>query len=205
MEEIDRESRHIEPEPAYNSPANLGKSSMSDHIQRTIADLQVRIREKEASIRKDKAFINHLCEMEGLDPVYADADEQSERGVSLSIRGDQFYGQPLAACIREVLEMRKALNQGPATVNELFAALTEGGFAFDSKNDDNAKRGLRISLTKNTATFHKLPTGKFGLLEWYPGVRAPRKARVDADEAVEPEDCEPDSAEAEEESAGGAK
>lgn len=94
--------------------------------------------------------------------------------MSLSIRSDQFYGQPLAAAIRTILEMRRKQERGPATVNEIYGALIEGGFAFDTRNDENAKRGLRVSLTKNSVTFHKLPNGKYGLLDWYPGAKTKR-------------------------------
>lgn len=57
------------------------------------------------------------------------------------------------------LAMRRASNSGAATVREIFNALKGGGFAFQAKEDANAQRGLRKSLTKNSATFHKLPVG----------------------------------------------
>jgi hypothetical protein len=48
-----------------------------------------------------------------------------------------------------------------------------GGYHFQAKNDDYAKRGLYQSLTKNSSTFHKIPAnGKYGLLEWYPAAKA---------------------------------
>jgi len=111
---------------------------------------------------------------------------QSGPSVNLAIQSDQFYGQPLASSIRTILELRKALNQGPATINEIHAALVEGGFGFETKNEDNAKRGLRISITKNTSLFHKLPNGKFGLLEWYPNAKQPKagKATSGADDLI---------------------
>ena len=34
---------------------------------------------------------------------------------------------------------------------------------------------LRISLGKSSHTFHKLPNGQYGLLEWYPNVKPPKK------------------------------
>ena len=33
------------------------------------------------------------------------------------------------------------------------------------------KRGLRIALTKNSVTFYRLPSGAYGLLEWYPNAK----------------------------------
>lgn len=154
---------------------------MSDHFQQSIAAFQETLREQESKVIKTKRLINGLCEASGMPPMYPDAELQEGGSVALSIRGDQFYGQPLATCIRQILEMRKALQQGPATVNDIYAALLQGNFQFDTKNEENAKRNLRISLSKNTAIFHKLPNGKFGLLEWYPNVK-PSKARDDDDE-----------------------
>lgn len=115
-------------------------------------------------------------------PMYQDTELHEGGSVSLSIQGDQFYGQPLATCIRQILEMRKALKQGPATVNEIFGALVQGNYQFETKNEDNAKRGLRISLTKNTSIFHKLPNGKFGLLDWYPNAKTAKPPRGDTEE-----------------------
>ncbi|MDM4767275.1 hypothetical protein [Pelomonas sp. SE-A7] len=147
---------------------------MSDPIQLAIAKLQAKLREQERAASKTKMAINALCEAVDLPPMYAEDAEENHDVASLSIRSDQFYGQPLAAAIRTILEMRRKQDRGPATVNEIYAALIEGGFAFDTRNEENAKRGLRISLTKNSVTFHKLPNGKYGLLDWYPAAKTKR-------------------------------
>ncbi len=152
-------------------------AEMSDHVLKTIEELELRLAEQSAAVAETKRFINQLCRLGGVAERYDDAHVEAHGGPRLAIRSDQFYGQPQATCVKEILIMRKALNQGPATVNEIYSALVEGGFAFDTKNDENAKRGLRISISKNTALFHKLPNSKVGLLEWYPNAKAakPRK------------------------------
>ena len=91
------------------------------------------------------------------------------------LKGDEYYGKGFQTVVRTILEARKITGAGPATVNEIYLAMTSGGYVFDAKDDENAKRGLRISLGKSTHTFHKLPNGKFGLLEWYPAIK-PAKA-----------------------------
>jgi hypothetical protein len=159
----------------------------NSHIQQTIEHYQAKLGEQEKTVIKTKLLINQLSSDAGLPPPYPDAESESETSASLSIESDKFYGQPLAKSIRKILEMRKALSQGPATVNEIYNALINGGYAFDTLNVENAKRGLRISLTKNTATFHKLPNGRFGLLEWYPRVK-PIKAADHEHEDEEKED-----------------
>jgi len=153
--------------------------SASD-VDQTIAMFQAKLKQIEREAAKVRSAINLTCEIHGRPPLYASEDDgDGGDSIGLSIRSDQFYGQPLAAAIRTVLEMRKKLNSGPATVNEIYNSLMDGGFAFETKNEDNAKRGLRVSLSKNSVTFHKLPNGKIGLLEWYPNAKAPKKKAVD--------------------------
>ena len=163
---------------------------MSEHLKQTIADLQSELHEQERNVTETKRLINQLCKRAELPPMYADAELEARNGVGLSIRSDQFYGQALSTAIREILEMRKALNRGPASVNELYDDLIKGGYKFDTKNEDNSKRGLRISLTKNTSIFHKLPNGGFGLLEWYPNAKTAKKREDDADDDALDEDQE---------------
>jgi hypothetical protein len=154
---------------------------MSDHVRQTIADLQKSLIEDERKVLDKKRLINSLAEHAGMARIYSDTELQSGPSMNLAIQSDQFYGQPLASSIRSILEMRRALQQGPATINEIHAALLEGNYAFDTKNEENAKRGLRISMSKNTSLFHKLPNGKFGLLEWYPNAKQPKANKAAAD------------------------
>lgn len=73
--------------------------------------------------------------------------------------------------------MRRTANLGPATVGEIYDALLAGGYNFESKDTANGKRGLRVSLTKNSSIFHRLPDGKtFGLASWYPKIKENGKA-----------------------------
>jgi len=144
---------------------------MTDHIRKTIEEVQNKVRVSEEETARLKRMANELAGMAGMSAIYAQVESNETPSIS-SIRRDQWYGQPLATAIREFLEMRRAANIGPATVNEIFDALTTGGFKFETKDDDNSKRGLRISLTKNTSIFHRLPDKKhYGLLEWYPDVK----------------------------------
>lgn len=108
----------------------------------------------------------------------------------------EFYGQPLAVVVRRILEKRRIANQGPATVAEIYDTMLLGDYNFETANADNAKRSLRISLTKNSSTFHKLPSGKYGLREWYPALRDRRDnggSRRAEDDASDPEMAEADA------------
>ncbi len=151
-------------------------------IDRLVAEITSR----DSETADMKRMVNKLCGFAGLPARYADPGPDGGGGSYDGVlKADQFYGKPLATAVREYMEMRGAPStggRGAATVKEIFAALKEGGFAFDTKNDDNAMRGLRISLAKNSVTFHKLPNGQFGLLSWYPSAKPP-KAEIDWDDA----------------------
>ena len=104
--------------------------------------------------------------------------EDTGSGVSTMIRTDEFYGKKLATAIREVLDKRKAAGRGASTPKEIYDDLVRGGFHFQTKNEDNAMRGVYQALTKNAVTFHRLPNDTYGLLAWYPeATRRRQKAK----------------------------
>lgn len=156
---------------------------MNGHGQyaQAIATLRTELQKQEQAVRETKRVINKLSVLDGDAMPFPDAETDSGLQATLgAMRRDEFYGQPLATAIRKYLEMRRASGQGPASVNDMYAALCQGGFKFETKNEDNAKRGLYISLAKNAVVFHKLPGGTneaavFGLTEWYPGAKTAEK------------------------------
>jgi hypothetical protein len=153
---------------------------MSEHIERTIQDLQVKLQTQEQDVIETKRMINSLRGFLNQPPLFTE-DQLGTKPSLGGIRADTFYGQPLATAVRMYLEMRRATGQGPATVADIYDALLRGGYAFQT-TADNAKRILRISLSKNTAMFHKLPHGNvFGLLSWYPDVK-PRRSKIESAE-----------------------
>lgn len=141
---------------------------MTDHISKTIEMVQSQIHDLERELNDKKKMINELCKLNNQQPLYADTDSVSD--VKLSVRPDEYYGKALATVVQTILKRRKSMNLGAATVNEIYNEMVAGGFAFEAKNDNNAKRGLYISLGKNQV-FHKLPNGSYGLSEWYPNMK----------------------------------
>jgi hypothetical protein len=74
---------------------------------------------------------------------------------------------------------------GPATPREIFDALKQGGYQFETKNDEIALVSLRALLRKNTPTFAKIPnSGSYGLTAWYPHLK---KAKAN-EASAKPED-----------------
>lgn len=151
----------------------------SPDYEKIIDGLVKVIEEAERKVAEQKRVVNGLCETAGRPLLYSNIDAASSVNLG-NIQPDQFYGQPLATAMRSILEMRKATGRGPATVREIYDTLTQGGFKFEAK-DENALRGLRQSLTKNSGVFHKLPQGSYGLLEWYPNAKPARPDEADDD------------------------
>lgn len=143
---------------------------MSDHVNKTVEMLKGQIQEETEQTNQKKKMVNSLLELEGLPSIYQDIDSTVGE-YSLSFRSDRFYLQPLATAVRDILEARRASNLGSASINEIYETLVAGGFKFTNTRDAINKRTLSISLAKNSVTFHKLPNGEFGLLEWYPGAK----------------------------------
>lgn len=149
---------------------------MEEQLKQAIEVMERRLAEQVAKVASTKKLINELCAEAGEAPRYTDVGTDAG---SRRIRSDQFYGQPLSSAVREILEMRKAGGLGAASVNEIYDMLRTGGFHFDAKGDENAKRSLRISLTKNSAIFHRVPNGQYGLLSWYPAAKPPKDNQPD--------------------------
>jgi hypothetical protein len=143
---------------------------MNDELSNTIEVLTTRVRAKEEEANKLKRLINELCSEAGIEIRFPGITENG--GTISAIRSDEYYGQPLTAAIRNYLERRKTSGLGAATLSEIFNAVREGGYKFDTRNDENAKIGVGNALRKTTSVFHRLPNGQYGLLTWYPNAKA---------------------------------
>lgn len=110
----------------------------------------------------------------------------------ISLRHDSFFGKKMATSAREYLEMRKAA--GPAQFKEIFAALKQGGYQFDTKDDRTAQASLRSLISKYATIFQKLPNGTWGLKSWYPDAKKTRSTKANptagADTAEEADTAE---------------
>jgi DNA-directed RNA polymerase delta subunit len=143
--------------------------NMSEHIIQTISDLEKKVQEYESNALRVKTTINELCGMAGIPKRY-NAGDLELPGVGFKIRSDQFHARPLATIVREYLEMRKRADLGPATLDDIFGALAQGGYESDCKTEAIAKTSLYNSISKNS-NFYKLPNKQWGLAEWYPNAK----------------------------------
>lgn len=156
---------------------------MTDHLKLTIADLESKLSEQVAQVVKTKNIINQLSAYAGLPPPYPDAEasapavgETPRQQVGVQFPPEAFYKKPLATSVKMVLDARKEQGLGSAEIDEIYAALKSGNYDFEQKDEESAKRGLAISVSKNTAVFVRLPDGKVGLATWF-GVRPMKRAR----------------------------
>ena len=161
---------------------------MSERLKAAIEEIEAQIKSKEAEINPLKITINQLCQLLG-EPARYQIDGtgattgQPKRNI-LNWRADQFFNRPLATCVTEYLEAREAAGlERSASIDDVYEALSKGGYKFEgsSGNEENTKRAIKISLTKNTAQFAKIADNLFGLKKWYGGVRTPRKTNGKSD------------------------
>lgn len=132
------------------------------------------IQNKESELLNMKRAANTMFRSKGEEPPFPDAEEATVSG-PMRMRADLFYGKPFATAARAYLTMRKQA----VPPDEIVKALEQGGFAFEWRHDDRV-RMAGLSMAKNTAQFHKLPNGMYGLPEWYPDAIDKKKAATAA-------------------------
>ena len=154
---------------------------MRDELKPAIDALQADLADLERQALETKLVINRLCVRAGLDPLYPDAAATAGPTMG-SLRPDSFYGKSITTAAREFLEMRRSAGLGPATPREVYEALVKGGYTFEAKEEVTAIIGVRATLRKSSAIFHRLPNGTYGLLSWYPNAKPVREEDSDDEE-----------------------
>jgi hypothetical protein len=147
---------------------------MDESLEKAIQALKQRVEQKAKELMDAKKAVNQVCISMGEKPIYETTGD--EIGLSSDLKGHEYYMKPLATVITNILERRGEQN-GPMTVKEIYEQMKAGGYLFETKNDENAMRNIRISMAKNTQTFHKLPNGKFGLLKWFPDLKESEESK----------------------------
>lgn len=151
---------------------------MSDHLHKSIQELEGKLKLQEADANKTKQAINSLYEMLDEEPPHIIGGVETAKYPSL--KPDTFFGIGLATAVGDYLTMRG--NAVP--VAEIMAGLQKGGYDFGGAK--YPERVLRINLGKNVAKFVQIKgSDSFGLKKWYPNLRPAGKTKneVDANEA----------------------
>ena len=143
------------------------------------------IRSKESELNNLKKAANTIFRSKGEESPFPDTDDPSEHSGPMRIRADEFYGKPFATAARTYLLKKKQAVEA----EEIVRALEQGGFDFNSQGwkVEDRLRVVSMSMAKNTAQFHKLPTGTYGLPEWYPDAMK-KKAKKAEDKERETKD-----------------
>jgi hypothetical protein len=155
-----------------------------DQALQKIQGLEKQIEPITAQITELRITVNSICKLAGREPMFADVGAlpgatMAPKPTELTIKNDLFVGKPLAGAAKAYLEMRfkREGASSPASVDEIHTALISGGFEFPGRDVENQKRGLAVSLTKNSYSFRRLNNGLYGLVEWYGGPKkTPRKS-----------------------------
>lgn len=154
---------------------------MSDGIRKAVDELEDRRQQQRADVARTEKMINDLLTMIGEPARYAESTSD-DAGVTRAIKRGQFYGKPFATAVREFLQPRKPV---PAMIDEIVIGMEAGDFDFDALGwkEETRGRSLAMSLSKNNVTFHRLPSGAWGLRDWYPDLKS-RKEKKDSTESA---------------------
>jgi hypothetical protein len=138
-------------------------------LEHMVEDLQA----KQAALDNQKKAANTFFRDRGLPEPFVIEDAEAASGTK--VRPDEYYGKGFATAAANVMERRKQA----ITHEEVLRVLELGGFDFEAIGwkDENRARTVAMSLAKNTAIFHRLPNGMFGLKKWYGGAIEKKKAR----------------------------
>lgn len=152
-----------------------------DELIAEVSVVEAEIAAKLAEVAPLKLAANALAKKVGMAEPFTDVSSpavtHAPRARVISWRSDQFFNRPLADSVVEILDTRKASGkEGPADMDEIFEALKAGGYRFTGGgSDENSKRAVKISLTKNNAYFAKIGDNSFGLRRWYPAGKSATK------------------------------
>lgn len=146
---------------------------MSDHLVQTIDMLVSDVSAKEKELAELKRTINYLCGKASIPVKYEQIDvgQANTTPVSMTISPDRYHGMKLNTAVTDYLKMRLAVNPSAraASADEIYDALTRGGYAFEQSSKDDRMHSLKTSLGKSTHTFRQVQKGLYGLSEWYGG------------------------------------
>lgn len=144
---------------------------MSTHIEQTIEAMEQKLREHLREADETRRMINQLLKYLGREPRHK-LEGEAGAAVGVALRGDEYVGKVQQQAVRLILERRRAAGVAPSTLDEIYGDLREGGYQFEAKDAEIAKKGIHNMMTKASSTFFRLQNGKWGLRAWYPGAKA---------------------------------
>jgi hypothetical protein len=131
-----------------------------------IKDLLSDYGKKAAELQTLRSTIETLAKKYNVPCEFPDASGNGAK-VGSSVTADQFFGKSQPDAAEEYL--RRVGHAVP--VEEILEALRSGGMKFSGKDPRGT---LYTQMIRATMRFVKMPSGAFGLLEWYPTEHAKR-------------------------------
>lgn len=165
---------------------------MADEVQAITATINTLVEDRKRQMeeaRESGRTVNRLCRRIGKPAMFPEDEGDLKASAGLVIRRAQFVGVKFASAVREYLEQRGKDVHGPATADEIYSALREGGFQFETRDEKTELHRMRTSLGKNTTTFAKIDANGidvYGLAEWYPELKKEAKPATGDDATPAP-------------------
>lgn len=136
--------------------------SLDESVRCVLERLTQKLAAAQAEVRRLKRSINDMLEAADEAPQFdlaaeEDAPSATQASRRRQYRRDEFFGQPLAGVVRQLIEDNGALNE-----DELYRLMLSGGYVFAEKDESKAKTNLKISLGKNQA-FGRTQAGYYTL------------------------------------------
>jgi len=140
---------------------------MSEKLIAAVEAVLEELEQQARAVAETKKMINSLRRRMGEEPLFQDESVEPLGGTA-GIKGGSYYGKPLATAMADALRRRGAA----ATTEDVLGDLRRGEFDFNALGwkETGLLRAVGMSMAKNTKVFHRLPSGSFGLIEWYPEV-----------------------------------
>ena len=142
--------------------------SSEEHVEKTLELILIQIQDLERQAAEKKKTANDLSRILQRPVIFQSVDTSASSAAALP---GEYYGRQMPEVIQAILEKRKLANLGSASVAEIYNAMIKGGYYFQTKNPDYAKRGIYGVLAGADGPFHRLPDGRYGLKQWYPAAK----------------------------------
>lgn len=127
--------------------------------------------------------INYLRKKLGLE-VLPSAVSDGKGAQNQGLKPDSFFGHTIGAAIEKYLKIVKE----PKGFQEISDALQAGGLEHNSKNLATTVNGVLFRYGNGKKVVVRLPTGQWGLREWYPNLKGSKGGGAAAEEDESSED-----------------
>jgi hypothetical protein len=117
-----------------------------NEVQNKIDEIDTQIQQKRDELQALCKSANMLIDMFNLAHDKYEIKDEDKVEIVSKLKGDEYFRKPMATAITHILQDRKKRNMGPATSDEVYDKLIEGGYDFEGKD---SKIAVGTALAKN--------------------------------------------------------